>query len=185
MGITFEQSTDRYLSALQAGASVGDAITEATLSQHREVVFDAAVEMLEADGVIDMKHLAARAGISRASLYRYYPDKLAVEAEVAAALVRRMTAAAEPFDRVVDKADAAIGVLLDFPAGAAALGPVVAAADIEVIATSSEVVVGHRGVAPVLVGFAAMIAAASRRSQLDDVRAMRHAVIEQFRLSIA
>lgn len=184
MGITFEQSTSRYLSALQDGASVRDAIAEGALSQHRDAVFDAAIEMLEHEGTIDMKRLAVRAGISRASLYRYYPDKLAVETEVAACLVTRMTEAAEPFDTVVDKADAAIGVLLDFPAGAAALGPVVAAANIDVISTSAGVVVGHPGVTPVLVGFAAMIASASRRGQLDEVRAMRKTVIEQFRLSI-
>ena len=183
--MTFEQSTGRYLMALRSGASVGDAIDEATLTHHREAVFAAAVTMLETEGAIDMKRLATLAGISRASLYRYYPDKLAVEAEVAACLVRKMTDAAAPFDKVVDKADAAIGVLLDFPAGAAALGPVVAAADVAVIATSAEVVIGHPGVTPVLVGFAAMVASASRQGQLDDVRAMRAAVIEQFRLSIA
>ena len=184
MGITFEQSTGRYLSALQDGATVRDAIAEAALTQHRDVVYDAAIEMLETEGTIDMKRLAAEAGISRASLYRYYPDKLAVETEVVGCLVTKMNEAAAPFESVVDKADAAIGVLLDFPAGAAALAPVVAAADLEVISTSAGVVLGHPGVTPVIVGFAAMVASASRRGQLDQVRAMREAVIEQFRLSL-
>ncbi|MEM9521521.1 MAG: hypothetical protein AAGA37_19580 [Actinomycetota bacterium] len=184
MGTTFEQSTGRYLSALQDGATVSDAIASATLSQHRDAVFEAAVAMLETDGLIDMKRLASLAGISRASLYRYYPDKLAVEAEVAACLVQKMTEAAAPFDTVVDKADAAIGVLLEFPAGAASLGPVVAAADVDVIATSAAVVIGHPGITPVLVGFAAMVASASRQGRLDEVRAMREAVIDQFRQSI-
>lgn len=184
MGITFEQSTGQYLSALQDGASVGDAIAGATLTQHRDAVFDAAVVMLESEGAIDMKRLAGLAGISRASLYRYYPDKLAVEAEVAGCLVQRMHDAASTVESIVDKADAVIGVLLEFPAGAAALGPVVAAADVDVISTSAEVVVGHPAVTPLLVGFAAMVASASRHGQLDEVRAMREKVIEQFRLSI-
>lgn len=184
MGITFEQGTGQYLSALQHGASVGDAIAGVTLSQHRDAVFEAAIVMLETEGAIDMKRLAGSAGISRASLYRYYPDKLAVEAELAGCLVKKMNKAAAPFDRVVDKVDAAIGVLIDFPAGAAALGPVVAAADVDVIATSAGVVVGHPAVTPLLVGFAAIVASATRRGQLDEVQAMRETVMEQFRLSI-
>lgn len=184
MGMTFEQSTGRYLSALRSGADVDDAIAEASLIHHREAVFDAAITMLEAEGAIDMKRLASLAGISRASLYRYYPDKLAVEAEVAACVMRRITQAAAPFDTIVDKADAAIGVLLDFPGGAAAIGPVVAAADVAVISTSAEVAVGHPGVTPVLVGFAVLVASASRQGRLDEVRNMRAAVIDQFRLSL-
>ncbi|MEM9204442.1 MAG: TetR family transcriptional regulator [Actinomycetota bacterium] len=185
MGTAFDKSTQRYQEALERGESIDDAITAASLTQHRRAVYDAAVVMLEADGEIDMKELAARAKISRASLYRYYPDKLAVEAEIAASLVRKMTAAAAEHDDLVDRADAAIGALLDFPAGAAALGPVVAAADLGVISASVEAVVGHPAVTPVLIGFASIVAPASRRGDMDAVIDMRDTVMNQFRQSFS
>ena len=185
MVTAFELSTQRYLSALERGATIEGAIGEANLSQHKDQVLDAAFEMLAEDGVIDMKRLAAKAGISRASLYRYYPDKLAVEAEVAATLAARMTRATQHEDNIVDKLRVAIDVLIANPAGAASLGPIVAAAELDVISQSVEVIVGHRAATPVLIGFAAMVASAHRADELDAVRAIRDAVIEQFKLSYA
>ena len=183
MGMTFEKSTGRYLTALQHGATVDAALAEATMSQHRDAVFEAAVAMLESEGAIDMKRLASLAGISRASLYRYYPDKLAVEAEVAAAVAQRMTEAAKPFDDIVQRLDAAMGALMAFPGGAAALAPVAAVADVNVIAESVETIIGHVAATPVILGFAALVATASRRGQLDDVEVMRQAITKQFALS--
>ena len=145
----------------------------------------AAVRMLEATGVIDMKKLAADAGISRASLYRYYPDKLAVESEIAAELAVDMGKAADQHDDFGGKLRAAVEVMLDQPAAAAAIGPVVAAADVEVLAESAKQIVGHPATAPLLVGYAAFAAAAHRRGEIDDVRRMLDRTMAQFELSIA
>lgn len=183
MGIAFDQSTQRYLADLRETRDIEHAISVANLSHHREQVYTAALTMLETEGSIDMKRLATAAGISRASLYRYYPDKLAVEAEVAAATARRMTEAAAPHEGLVKRLDAAMGVLIDFPAGAASLAPVVAVSDVSVISTSVEVIVGHIAATPVILGFAELVASAHRRGQLDEVHAMREAITKQFALS--
>ena len=183
MSTAFDQSTQRYLDRLRETGDVDAAISVANLSLHRRQVFDAAVAMVEAEGVIDMKRLATASGISRASLYRYYPDKLAVEAEVAAAAAQRMTEAAKPFDDIVQRLDAAMGALMAFPGGAAALAPVAAVADVNVIAESVETIIGHVAATPVILGFAALVATASRRGQLDDVEVMRQAITKQFALS--
>lgn len=185
MGTNFEMGTQRYLGALRDGAAVESAIGEANVAIHRDTVFAAAVEMLESSGVIDMKHLAGKAGISRASLYRYYADKLAVEAEVAGCLATRMATAAGGHERVLDKLRAVIDVMIEFPAGAAALGPVVAEAEPEVIAESCTAIVGHPGATPVLVGFAAMISSAHRRGDMAQVKTMADDILNQFELSLA
>ncbi|MEM8705649.1 MAG: TetR family transcriptional regulator [Actinomycetota bacterium] len=185
MGTNFELGTQRYLGALREGAEIGSAIGEAHVAIHKDAVFAAAVEMLAETGVIDMKQLAVRAGISRASLYRYYADKLAVEAEVAGCLARRMAEAAASHERVLDKLRVVIDVMIEFPAGAASLAPVVAEADPDVIAESCRSIVGHPGATPVLVGFAAMIASAHRRGAMDQVKVMADDILNQFELSLA
>ena len=185
MGTNFELGTQRYVGALRQGADISQAISEAHVTIHKKAVFDAAVVMLERTGIIDMKQLAIDAGISRASLYRYYADKLAVEAEVAGCLAARMAEATAPHELVIDKLRAAIDVMMTFPAGAASLAPVVAEADPDVIAESCTAVIGHPGATPVLVGFAAMIASAYRRDSLDQVRTMADDVLGQFALSLA
>lgn len=185
MGTNFELGTQRYVGALRQGADVAQAVNEAHVSIHKKAVYDAAVAMLERTGIIDMKQLAIDAGISRASLYRYYSDKLAVEADVAGVIAVRMAEAAAKHDHILDKLRSAIDVMIEYPAGAASLGPVVAEADPEVIATSCESIIGHAAATPVLVGFAAMIASAARRDMLDQVRDMADAVIDQFQLSLA
>ncbi|MEO0492153.1 MAG: hypothetical protein AAF081_01920 [Actinomycetota bacterium] len=184
MGTNFELGTQRYLASLRDGAGVQSAVSEANVAIHKDAVFVAAVEMLEETGVIDMKQLAGRAGISRASLYRYYADKLAVEAEVAGCLARLMAEAAADHQQVLGKLRVVIDVMIEFPAGAAALAPVVAEADPAVIAESCEAIVGHPGATPVLVGFAAMISSAHRRGSIEQVKAMADDVLRQFELSL-
>lgn len=181
----FESSTRRYLDELRNGATVGQAAGKAELVVHRDDVQAAAVRMLESTGVIDMKQLAVEAGISRASLYRYYPDKLSVESEIAAALAAAMGRAADEHDDVLGKLRAALEAMLDDPAGAAALGPVVAAADVDVVAESSKTIVGHPAAAPILVGYAALTASAHRRGEIDKVRRMLDRTMRQFELSLA
>lgn len=184
MGTNFELGTQRYVGALRQGADVAQAVNEAHVSIHKKDVYDAAVAMLERTGIIDMKQLAIDAGISRASLYRYYSDKLAVEADVAGVTAVRMAEAAAQHEHILDKLRSVIDVMIAFPAGAASLGPVVAEADPAVIAASCESIVGHAAATPVLVGFAAMIASAARRDTLDEIRAMADTVLGQFQLSL-
>ena len=71
--------------------------------------------MLGESGIIDMKKLAAEAGLSRASLYRYYPDKSKVEAEVARIGIEGMVAAARHEQGVAARFRAAAGYLVDHP----------------------------------------------------------------------
>lgn len=184
MGTNFEQGTQRYLDALRDGAELSEAMGVARVHIHRDAVFDAAIDMLETTGEIDMKQLAVSAGISRASLYRYYPDKLAVDAEIAGSLAKRAATASAGLTRVPDKLRATIETMIEFPAGAAALGPVVAEAAPDVIAESCRIVVGHRATTPVVVGFAAIIAAAHRRDSMDQVTSIIDTVIAQFELSL-
>lgn len=181
----FQASSRRYLDELRNGATVEEAVDTAHLVVHKDEVQAAAIRMLEHTGAIDMKQLAIDSGISRASLYRYYPDKLAVESEIAAALAVKMAAAASQHDDFAAKLRAAVEVMLDDRAGAAALGPVVAAADVAVIAESAKVVVGHPAAAPLLIGYAALVAAADRKGGIEDVRRMLDRTLRQFELSIA
>ena len=156
------------------------AVGAARFIVRKDAVQAAAALMLEQTGTIDMKQLAGAVGISRASLYRSYPDKLAVETSIAADLARRMSAAADRHDGFVDRLQAVIEVLLEDPAGAAALAPVVAAVDFDLIAESAEVLVGRASAAPVIIGFATLIASAHRRSALDEVRVVLDQTIAQY-----
>lgn len=180
----FEVSTGRYLDELRNGGTVASAVDSAHLVVHKDEVQAAAVRMLEDTGVIDMKRLAVESGISRASLYRYYPDKLAVESEIAAALAVKMGKAAAHHSDFGAKLRAAVEVLFDDPAGCAALGPVVAAVGADVLAESAKAIVGHPAAAPMLVGYGALAASAHRRGEIDSVRRMLERTMKQFELSL-
>ena len=181
----FEDSSRRYLEELRNGGTVASAVDSAHLVVHKDEVQDAAVRMLEETGIIDMKRLAVDSGISRASLYRYYPDKLAVESEIAAALAVAMGEAAAQHTDFGAKLRAAVEVMFADPAGCAALGPVVAAVGADVLAESAKTIVGHPAAAPMLVGFGALAAAAHRRGDIESVQRMLERTMKQFELSLA
>src|SRR5690606_28672853 len=71
----FAAEAERYVDELKTGVPIAKAIESVNDVVHHPDVVAAGVAMLASDGSIDMKRLATDAGISRASLYRYYPDK--------------------------------------------------------------------------------------------------------------
>jgi DNA-binding phage protein len=92
----FAADASRFVDDLNDGAPIAVALDAANDVVHHPDVIAAGTAMLANGGTIDMKQLAADAGMSRASLYRYYPDKVKVEAEIAGTGNEGMVAANVP-----------------------------------------------------------------------------------------
>src|SRR5215467_6778045 len=58
-------------------------------------ILEASIEQLEQDGeeALSMREIASRLGLSPRALYRYYPDRAALEAAIAEEGFRRLRAA--------------------------------------------------------------------------------------------
>lgn len=140
---------------------------------HHEGVLDAAIEMINEAGAIDMKLLAARSGISRATLYRHYSDKDKVEGEIAARTLEQLVAAVAVIDGdIIDRCQRAALFLIDHPAGSSAIVSMAAKVSVEVLVATSDLAVGDGNYAPWLLGIAAMSRTANRgdeRQQLRDL----------------
>lgn len=176
----FDRDAGSYLAALQHGASLSDALDAGQAVIHNQDVLDAAIEMINEDGAIDMKQLAQRAGISRASLYRYYADRRQVEGEVAARALKQLVAEVAPVgDDPVDRCQAAAAFLIDHPGEAAAIVWMAAAVGVDVLAATAELVVGDGNYAPWIIGVAAMSRAANRGGEREQLSAMAAALAER------
>ncbi len=178
---TFEDGARRYLDRLDEGASVREALDAGQDVVHHPAVIAAATEMLATDGAIDMKQLALNAGISRASLYRYYPDRQQVEGEIAALALETLVVATAGVDDPSDRLQIAADHLIANPAHAAAVLPLMATVPVEVVARSAELILGDSRFMPWLIGIAAMAAAAHRAGDSAALTELVAAAVEQLR----
>ncbi|MEZ5165741.1 MAG: TetR/AcrR family transcriptional regulator [Acidimicrobiales bacterium] len=94
----FAVQARRFAERLDLGTSFAATIHATTDAHHHPRIVEAATAMLRRTGSLDMKQLAREVGLSRASLYRYYPDKSQLAAEIAALGLDGMERAAAPFD---------------------------------------------------------------------------------------
>lgn len=172
----FAAEADRFVQDLEAGASIVEALEAANDVIHHPEVVRAGTDMLAATGTIDMKQLAQDAGMSRASLYRYYPDRAKVEAEIAGACVEGMLAAASGHDTPAAKFRAAGRYLVDNPGEAAAVVPFAAMVSVRVLGTTVDTIMGDHCTAPMIVGIAVMAATPGRRD--DDVESIHRYIDE-------
>lgn len=167
----FAAEADRFAEDLHSGVPIDEALEAANAVVHHPTVIECGTRMLGETGTIDMKRLAADAGVSRASLYRYYPDKSKLEGEVARIAVEGMLAAASGEEGVAAKFRAAANYLVDHPGEAAAVYPFGAMVSVEVIGAVVEQVTGDDAATPQLVGISVMAATPGRRP--GDAAALR------------
>ncbi len=140
---------------------------------HHQGVLDAAIEMINEHGAIDMKRLAERSGISRATLYRYYADRRQVEGEVAARALEQMVREVVLVgDDPADRCQTAAGFLIAHPGEAAAITRMATEVGIDVLVATAELVVGDGNYAPWIIGVAAMSRAAHRGDEHELLGAM-------------
>jgi AcrR family transcriptional regulator len=165
----FAAEADRFVDDLNDGVPITVALEAASDVVHHPDVIAAGTAMLASGGSIDMKQLAADAGMSRASLYRYYPDKVKVEAEIAGAGIEGMVAAARGEHSVAEKFRAAAEYLIVNPGEAAALIPFAAMVSVSVLGPTVERITGDGASAPLIVGIAVMAATPGRQPGDEDV----------------
>lgn len=170
----FAADADRFVDDLRAGTSIAAALEAANDVAHHPAVIEAGIAMFAEHGSIDMKQLAADAGMSRASLYRYYPDKVKVEAEIAGVCLEGMADAARLHHTPATRFRAAAQYLLEHPGEAAAVVPFAAMVSVSVLGPTVEKVTGDAGSAPMIVGIAVMAATPGR--QVGDEAAIRDAI---------
>ena len=142
-------------------------------ARHPEVVA-ASVAMLAETGHLDMKQVAAEAGVSRASLYRYYPDRFQLESEIAELGFAAMVAAAAEHEHRRDKLRAAFDFLADQPGYAAAIVAQAATIPASAMTATAEWLTGEAGFAPLIAGIAVMAATPAREP--GDREVIAHAV---------
>jgi AcrR family transcriptional regulator len=172
----FTADADRFVDDLNNGMSIAVALEVANAVVHHPDVIAAGTAMLANGGSIDMKQLAADAGMSRASPYRYYPDKVKVEAEIVGAGIEGMVAATHGEHSVADKFGAAAEYLIDNPGEAAALIPFAAMVFVSVLGPTVERITGDGASAPIIVGIAVMAATLGR--QPGDENLLRRYIAE-------
>lgn len=172
----FAAEADRFVGELKDGVPIAVALESANDVVHHPDVIAAGTAMLAAGGSIDMKQLAADAGMSRASLYRYYPDKVKVEAEIAGAGLEGMVVAARRHKSVADKFRAAANYLVENPGEAAAVIPFAAMVSVSVLGPTVEQITGDAASAPLIVGIAVMAATPGREP--GDENALRRYIDE-------
>lgn len=178
----FAADADRFLADLKAGVPIGEALDAAIAAIHHPDVVAAATAQLAARGAIDMKQLAEDAGMSRASLYRYYPDKTKVEGEVAAVCIEGMVAAARDHDTAASKFRAAARYLVDHPGESAAVVSFAAMVSVQVLGSTADTITGGECAAVMLVGIAVTAATPGRHEgdvttihqYIDECAALLH-----------
>ena len=164
----FAAEADRFVEDLNSGVPIAVALEAANDVDHHPAVIECGTRMLRETGVIDMKKLAADAGVSRASLYRYYPDKAKVEGEVARIGIEGMVAATRKERGVAAKFRAAANYLVDHPGEAAAVYPFAAMVSVRVLGAVVEQITGDEASAPLIVGIAVMAATPGRQPGDED-----------------
>lgn len=172
----FAAEADRFVDDLNAGMPIAQALEAANDVVHHPDVIRAGTTMLACTGMIDMKQLAADSGMSRATLYRYYPDKVKVEAEIAGVCIEGMVHAAGSHNSPSGKFRAAAEYLIDHPGEAAAVVPLAAMVSVRVLGAAVDTIIGDEGAAPLIVGIAVMAATPGRQD--GDVDAIREYVAQ-------
>jgi len=172
----FAADADRFVDDLNAGVPITVALEAANDVVHHPDVVAAATAMLAEIGALDMTRLASQAGMSRASLYRYYPDKAKLEAEIAGIGIDGMVRAASVHAEPADKFRAAAGFLSRHPGEAAAMIPFAAMASVEVLGMTVEKITGDAASAPLIVGIAVMAATPTRHD--GDAQALNRYIDE-------
>lgn len=145
-----------FATDVRAGRSLHEALTEAYQHTPHEAVVIAGVEMLAAEGAIDMKRLAIAAGMSRASLYRYYPERTELIAEIAGLGLEELVAAVAEIPVRADRVRCVGEYMLSHRAQTIAMVEMAETASPDALDTVSELLVGDRSLAPWFVGIASM-----------------------------
>jgi len=158
----FAADADRFVDDLNQGVPIAVALEAANDVNHHPAVVECGTRMLRETGSVDMKQLAQDAGLSRASLYRYYPDKSKVEAEVARIGIEGMMAASRHARGVADKFRCSARYLVANPGEAAAIFPFAAMVSVSVLGAVVETITGDETCSPLIVGIAAMAATPGR-----------------------
>jgi AcrR family transcriptional regulator len=167
----FVEGAVRFVEDLNSGVPIARALEMANDVAHNPVVIRAGITMLTEIGTIDMKRLASEAGISRASLYRCYPDKSKVEAEIARIAIDGMMIAARGYHTTAERFRVAAEYLVAHPGEAAALYPFTAMVSVDVLGAAVAQVTGDESATPLLIGLAVMAATPGRRD--GDEEALR------------
>jgi len=165
----FAAEADRFVKDLNEGVPIAVALEAANEVNHHPAVVECGTRMLRETGWIDMKQLAQDAGLSRASLYRYYPDKSKVEGEVARIGIEGMMTASRNERGVADKFRASARYLVANPGEAAAVFPFAAMVSVSVLAAVVETLTGDETCSPLIVGIAAMAATPGRLEGDEEV----------------
>ena len=158
----FAGYADQFLDDLNPGVDLAVALDAAREVVHLPDVVAAGRDMLATLGTIDMKRLAGLAGMSRASLYRYYPDRRQLEAEIAGLGIECMVELAASHADAADKLRVALEYLARNPGEAAAMSTLAAMVSVDTIAATVERVTGDGTHAACMLGLAVMAATPMR-----------------------
>lgn len=169
-------SAKEFIACLERGVPADEAIGVVHSTGRHPDVVSVGVEMLAETGHLDMKKVAAKAGMSRASLYRYYTDRFQLEAEIAALGIESMVAAAASHAHKREKLRAAFEFLVDHPGHAAAIVAQAATVSAGVMGATAEGIAGDAAFAPLIAGIAVLSATPARAD--DDVEVI-HALIDR------
>ena len=159
----------RFAAEVRSGRALHDALTDAYQHTPHAAVVAAGIAMLDDEGAIDMKRLAIAAGMSRASLYRYYPDRGELIAEIAARGLEELVAVLADHPAPHERLRAVGDFLLANRAYAIAMLEAAETASPEALDVVCELLVGDASFAPWFVGITAMCAGA----ELDDAELAR------------
>lgn len=165
--------SESFVADVRAGRPFIEALKDGREPTRHPAVAQAALEMLQDSGAIDMKQLATAAGMSRASLYRYYPDRREVIGEIAALGVSDMVLLAAVLSTTPDRIREIGGYMLTHPAHAAAMREMVEFVATDALDAVAEQLVGSAMYAPWLIGLAAMCAPPGMTEQ-DIARVQCH-----------
>ena len=161
---------------LESGVSLDDALDATHRAGDHRTIVAGAVEMLAADGVIDMKRLAKQVGVSRASLYRHFPDRCQLESEVAARAARGMAAAVDAQPDRPAKLRALAEYLVAHPGEAAAIVRLAAEVRADLLRLATGALTGAAADTAWVLGFAVMAATPGRSDA--DVAALQASIYD-------
>lgn len=165
--------SERFAAQIRSGRPLREALEEGITGVHNDAVFDAALGMLAVEGSIDMKRLAAQAGMSRASLYRYYSDRSELMGEIAGVGFAEMVALLETVESRCERVRVVGEYMLSEPSKTIAMLEMAANASTEVLDAVAELLVGNDTHSPWFIGLAS-ICATPRMSESEVARVRRH-----------
>ena len=173
LSVEHRDRSTRFAAEVRSGRPLREALEEANRSEHHDAAVAAALVMLETEGSIDMKRLAAAASISRASLYRYYPDRGELIAEIAGVGFAEMVGRLDGIESRGERIRLVGEYMLAESAKTIAMLEMAASASTEALDAVSELLVGNDTHSPWLIGLAS-ICARPRMSDTDVARVRRH-----------